>query len=264
MDVNFAHTKFTSDYQTSKYVEWDRSPPSISDIVVVTDSIIPQVLGLRTEKIALLLEPRAINPWIYSWVQTNHDKFKTVLSYDKQLLESIPNSKFYPHCGCWIMEEEQKIYKKSKMLSIIASSKNQTLGHKLRHQAISILKANNIGIATYGSGYSPVNYKLEALKAYAFSLVIENSKEDFYFTEKLMDAFVTGTVPIYWGCPSIGKFFNLDGMILIEKLSDILKETNSLTFERYFSMQNAIEENFHRAKEYLLAEDWIFKNGEVF
>lgn len=264
IDTNFAHARFTSDYQTSKYIEWDRSQPKPTDTVVLTDNIIFKAGSMSFEKIALLLEPKAINPEIYNWTQKNWQRFKTVLSYDKQLLDSIPNSNFYPHCGCWIKEEDQRIYKKTKILSVVASNKNQTFGHKLRHQAIEFLKSNSIEIDTYGTGYKPINYKLDALKDYTFSLVIENSKEDFYFTEKLIDAFVTGTVPIYWGCPSIGKFFNLDGMILIEKLSDISKQTKSLSFERYSSMQNAIQENFDKAKEYLLAEDWIFKNGKIF
>ena len=34
-----------------------------------------------------------------------------------------------------------------------------------------------------------------------------------YFTEKLLDCFLTRTVPVYWGCPDIYEYFDLDGII---------------------------------------------------
>jgi hypothetical protein len=73
----------------------------------------------------------------------------------------------------------------------------------LRHQSVLKFKDK---MDLYGRGYNPVEYKLKCLKDYAFSLTIENTKKDYYFTEKLIDCFMTGTVPIYWGCPSIQKF----------------------------------------------------------
>ena len=95
-------------------------------------------------------------------------------------------------------------------------------------------------------------------------IIIENSKIDYYFTEKLIDSFMTGTVPIYWGCPSIGDFFNLGGIIIINDINDLLYELNSISLEKYKTMLPAIQENFEKAKNFLIAEDWIFKNTNVF
>jgi hypothetical protein len=119
-------------------------------------------------------------------------------------------------------------------------------------------------LAVFGRGYNPIDYKLYALRDYAFSLTIENSKFDYYFTEKLMDTFMTGTVPIYWGCPSIGDFFNLDGMIIVDNLEDIDRALNQISIEKYNSMLPAITDNFNRAKEFLIAEDWIYNNTQIF
>ncbi len=112
----------------------------------------------------------------------------------------------------------------------------------------------------YGRIYNPIDYKLTALKDYAFSITIENTNKDYYFTEKLIDCFMTGTVPIYWGCPSIGNFFNTDGMIFFDTVDDLFKIFENLSFDKYESMKNAIMDNFERAKEYLIAEDYIYKN----
>ena len=43
----------------------------------------------------------------------------------------------------------------------------------------------------------------------------------------------------------------------IEELSNIL---NNLSIEKYNSMKGAIQENFEKAKEFLIAEDYIYKN----
>ena len=266
IDTNFAHAKFTTDYQTSKFINWDRSNNiGNDDILFITDNSLLRVNGfINNNKIGMLMEPKAINPAIYDWISSNYNHFKHVLTYDKTLIETCSNAIFYPHCGCWINEDDQKVYEKTKLLSIIASNKRQTEGHRLRHVSIDVLKSNNVSLDVYGRGYNPIDYKLESLKDYAFSLIIENSRSDYYFTEKLIDSFVTGTVPIYWGCPSIGDFFNLNGMIIFNDIEDLLLKLNSVSLEQYNNMLPAINENFEKAKEFLIAEDWIYKNTNIF
>tara|TARA_Y100000592_G_C5474605_1_gene321516 strand:- start:208 stop:387 length:180 start_codon:yes stop_codon:yes gene_type:complete len=53
-------------------------------------------------------------------------------------------------------------------------------------------------VEKYGSGAgNPIDKKEEGLTNYLFSLAIENSKIDNYFSEKLLDCFATSTIPIY-------------------------------------------------------------------
>ena len=122
----------------------------------------------------------------------------------------------------------------------------------------------NINLDVFGNGYTPVTHKIEAMKDYGFTIVIENSKTDYYFTEKLIDSFMTGTIPIYWGCPSIGDFFNLDGMLIFDDLNTLLIHLNSLSLDKYSTMIDAVKENFEKAKNYLIAEDWIHNNTKIF
>jgi hypothetical protein len=92
-----------------------------------------------------------------------------------------------------------------------------------------------------------------------FSIVVENTIKDYYFTEKLIDCFRTGTIPIYWGCPSIGDFFDLNGIIIfnsIEELNDIIHNLNE---ELYNSKLNSVIINFNKSKDYLLPDDIIYK-----
>lgn len=83
-----------------------------------------------------------------------------------------------------------------------------------------------------------------------FSVTIENNKQDYYFTEKIIDCFLTGTVPIYYGCPSIGKFFNINGIIVIDSLDDIIRILPTITVDLYNQMKPYIEENYKTAQKY--------------
>ena len=60
--------------------------------------------------------------------------------------------------------------------------------------------ANNIG--------GPVGDKPAFQRQYKFSIAYENSRDPGYCTEKIVDAFAAGTVPIYWGDPEVKKEFN--------------------------------------------------------
>lgn len=64
---------------------------------------------------------------------------------------------------------------------------------------------NNVG--------SPVKSKLDFQKKYKFSLAFENSVSNGYTTEKIIDAFAAGGIPIYWGDPTIEKTFNKKSFI---------------------------------------------------
>ena len=41
-----------------------------------------------------------------------------------------------------------------------------------------------------------------------FQIATENVQKEFYFTDKILDCAITGTVPIYWGPKNIGNFFS--------------------------------------------------------
>ena len=73
-----------------------------------------------------------------------------------------------------------------------------------------------------------------------------------YFTEKLLDCFATGTIPVYLGAPDIGDHFNKDGII-------DLTEEFEVSEEIYYSKMDAIKENLEKAKEIEVLEDFIYR-----
>jgi len=55
--------------------------------------------------------------------------------------------------------------------------------------------------------------KVKFISDYKFNIAFENSSHPGYATEKLMEALVTNTIPIYWGDPKIGNDFNTKAFI---------------------------------------------------
>ncbi len=266
IDNTFKYEKGTMSFHKSEEIEIIKSSDVETDeLLLITDNSLNKVDTYNGVKVAMLVEPLIISPASYEWIRKNHNKFYKVLTFDKDLLSLGENFEFYPHGGCWIETKDHMIYNKSKLLSIIASDKKTTEGHRLRHKIINVLDENKINIDKFGK-YSDsfIEYKLDALKDFAFSFIIENSKRDFYFSEKLIDCLITGTVPIYWGCPSIGDFFDLNGMIIFDNTEDLLTKINSLSLEKYQSMLPSIKNNFELAKNYLTSEDWLFYNSDIF
>ncbi len=259
IDNCFSHVSYST-LQESTLFKWLRTE-EIKDICVITDSMLFNVDSYKDKvKIAWLIEPRAIRRDVYTFIENNFNKFDYIFTFDEKLLKLSDKFIFYPFGGCWINKKDQELHNKTKLLSIIASTKRQTIGHNLRHEVIDNLKKLNIPIDLYGFGYNQIENKVEALKDYHFSIVIENSKTDYYFTEKLIDSFVTGTIPIYWGCPSIGNFFDTNGMLIFDTIEELKMIMNSINEEFYYSKIESIKNNYEEAKKYLLADDIIYQN----
>tara|TARA_B100000482_G_scaffold133659_1_gene97600 strand:+ start:240 stop:1118 length:879 start_codon:yes stop_codon:yes gene_type:complete len=240
------------------------------DVVIYTDRNMNSINPNSKYNIACLVESPLITKSSYDYIQNNYNKFHMILTFHKPFLD-LNKDKFKLQLmgTTWMNEIYRKIYKKNKLCSIISSNKRMTSGHKLRHVIIDYLIKNNINnVDFYGgrfnnlpymqtksytkehSGQHVSNEKINGLQSYMFSIVIENCKSDYYFTEKLIDCFLTGTVPIFWGCPSIHKFFNVKGILIFNTLQECINIINTLTIEKYTEMLPYIKENFETAKKY--------------
>lgn len=69
---------------------------------------------------------------------------------------------------------------------------------------------------------SPNIHLVNALNAYKFNVVFENCEKNGYITEKLLQAFIANTIPIYWGDHVLAKkIFNPDAMICVRDFQDV-------------------------------------------
>ena len=69
-----------------------------------------------------------------------------------------------------------------------------------------------------------IKNKVEFLSDYKFSIAMENSNGDGYLSEKIVDSFLAGTIPIYYGDYTLDEFINPKSYILIKGEKDIEKK----------------------------------------
>lgn len=252
-DKMFSHAKSSSWYNEPTLFDWVRK--NDEEHLVFTDFSLNDVdIFNNKKKYAWIIESPVITPSAYDFIKNNYYKFDLIFTFSKELLNISKKFILIPYGGCWIDTEDRKVHEKKKDVSIILSSKQTTEGHKLRHTILQRYPS----IDSYGFT-NPIDKKITALKDYRFSLVIENCKQDYYFTEKLIDSFITGTIPIYWGCPSIGDFFDTDGMIIFDTIEELDVIMSNLNEELYNSKLESIKYNFEKSKKYLIADDIIYK-----
>lgn len=99
---------------------------------------------------------------------------------------------------------------KSKNLSAVVSSMTVLEGHKNRFAFMNKMKGHfKEQLDWFSKGEQTfIQDKWDGLAPYAYSIAIENSEHPNYFTEKLTDCFLAGTLPFYWGCPNVQEFFD--------------------------------------------------------
>jgi len=242
----------------SKHIKYVRNQMNWDGITIFTDRYLnPNIIKSVKSKYKIGWHLERIHGVPGSFEQY-YNLLDFTMTNDDVLLSRYPNkTKFVPFGGGWIKKENQKIHEKSKLTSIIYSSKTSYTGHKLRHQ----IAQNISGLDLYGNGSpNPIVFKEEGLSDYMFSIVIENIKVKNYFTEKLIDCFLTGAIPIYWGCPNIGDYFDTEGMIIFDTFEELKTKLNNLTEEVYYNNMRLINKNFGASKNYEIPEDWFYLN----
>jgi hypothetical protein len=76
---------------------------------------------------------------------------------------------------------------------------------------------NNIGYTIQGDHHSDA--VLSFFRKHRFVITMENSKEKCYITEKILNGFRAGVIPVYWGSPNISKYFNPKRFLHVENES---------------------------------------------
>ncbi len=106
---------------------------------------------------------------------------------------------------------------KPKLISVIASNKSSTPGHRARAAFVQRLREHfGARIEIFGWGHREIGDKWDGIAPFRYHIAIENSYVPDYWTEKLADAFLAGAHPIYHGCPNILDFFPAETLSVID------------------------------------------------
>jgi hypothetical protein len=112
------------------------------------------------------------------------------------------------------------------------------------------------GLDVYGQGWParmhnyagmlyPFDQKYALLREYRFTLIIENAITDNWLSEKVLDAFLTDTIPVYLGSPAVeehipeGTFIDLRSF---NTLAEAISATHSIDYEEYLAILTLIRE----------------------
>lgn len=73
---------------------------------------------------------------------------------------------------------------------------------------------NNIGYQIQYPYWSQEYFNI--IGQYKFIICCENTKMETYSTEKIVNPYLSGTIPIYWGSENIKNIFNIETMLFLE------------------------------------------------
>ena len=106
---------------------------------------------------------------------------------------------------------------KTKQLSVFCSATDITENHRARIRFVETL-SEHFGdrLDWFGNGVNPLEQKWDGIADYKYSIVLENQSSSHVLTEKIQDAFLALTVPIYWGAPEAEKLFGRESLLPID------------------------------------------------
>ena len=231
----------------------------------------------NTFKIYVQREPDIIHQ-CYNFLQNNANKYDLIFCYDPSRLSGVKNAHSVIVAGTWIepgFYQFIDISKKSFSISNITGWKTGCLAYHLRHLLYQNQQAfQQFPITFYRSSAhiiipeittnplipkEPLSSKYILFEKHQFSIVIENTREKNYFSEKLMDCLITKTIPIYYGCQNIGDYFNTEGWILLKDeqnfLQELYQQLYTLNDTYYMKHYPVVEENYEAA--ILLANEQV-------
>ena len=162
------------------------------EVHLFEDSQLPEHVNFNgKKKVACIVESPSIydyckagHSWVfhpYQWIKDNHQHFDVVMS-PMTFLKDLVGDKYWwvPAGGNRINPEDFGLWEKERILSIVASDKQWTDGHKLRHQIVQKFRDK---MDVYGRGFNSLvdSYddnrrgKILALGPYYYSLALDRA-----------------------------------------------------------------------------------------
>jgi hypothetical protein len=214
-------------------------------------------------------------------VINNHTRYNLILSADDEINTFCDNAQLFPYGSTWlnrgkidhpdglgcyepgpIFEREHKNFDVSFLASWYDIDRP---GYRLRQEIWNRKDEIEIPTTFYTSTKCfsespnplPAGEK-DSLFDSQYHICIENQAMGHYFSEKVIDAFLTETIPVYWGCTNIEDYFDVDGMILFQTFDELKDKLNEITPSYYESILNIVHKNKHLALEFANFDERIF------
>jgi len=173
--------------------------------------------------------------------------------YKEQLFNRPQYDNFDRFCS-FVVSNQGNFIRNSFFMGLTGYKKVSSYGRYMR---------NSYELQKLSSGKYWRTAKDEFFKNYThkFAITFENNAYPRYCTEKLMDGFLAGSVPIYWGDPKVNEEFNSNAFINTIDINEIKKiDKNPFLFEKIYNEPVFTE----KQKDKLLNnlgefEEWLIK-----
>ncbi len=198
--------------------------------------------------IVVLWEPPSVVP--YNYTITYHRPFSKIITWHDDLVDNQRYLKFYyPRLQKMIVPIIP--FEQKKLCTLMANNKNSDHSNELYSYRRNIIeffeKRGTHDFDFYGRiGWNKKHYKnykgsvankIECLKQYRFCICYENIKNiNGYISEKILDCFAAGCVPVYWGAKNIEEY--------IPKTCFIAREDFNSNQELYQFLKRITKEDY--------------------
>ncbi len=208
----FGGLKESSKYNCKKiqFIGENRRPHPSSDFSISFDSNSDKNYQLPLWQVFILKKPEYLDRLFN---RVNHSKFVRFASF----VVSNPNN-------------------------FLRNSAFQQLNNYKRVHSYGRYLTNDNLLVEYSKGkyWRDAKDSFFATNPHKFMIAFENNAYPHYTTEKLMDAFLAGSLPIYWGDPKVKEVFNKKAFINAQKQPTWLEIVKQLDFypELFAEMYN--------------------------
>jgi hypothetical protein len=252
-------------YIVSRFIEQERWEAPFSDLSHLNFSLFneyqPSLEELNKNPINILVIGSEPNEYFgnHDYAIQNYHLFSVILTWSTKILNQVPNAFPIVFGESWWQDKpyEYEEAKKEFKISFLRGNLLKMPGHFIRHEVYARQNEFNIPIQFWDVlGNREDNFekkrqdKISTFTPYQFSLCIENSSRDNYFSEKITDCILHKTIPIYWGCSNIEYYYNSKGIIQVKNADEIIRVVNSLTPDYYNDRLDIINENYQQAFKY--------------
>lgn len=162
-----------------------------------------------------IINTQAALPWL---IDKNYEQLTTLLPMDHQKKDGI---------------------------SWVTSNSNVNPGHEPRLKFLEKIRETNLSVDLFGRGIKHIDDKFDAIYPFKYTLAIENYSDTNYWTEKISDAYLSWTMPLYYGCKNIEEFFPENSYVKI----DIHKPYEAIEIIKKAIRDKQFDKNLQAIKE---------------
>lgn len=219
---------------------------------------IPQQINKDEVNVLMLCEPDVISG-IVKYLPVSYSLFDYILTHNHTVVEKYKNAKLFIFNSVWATHKDYS--PKEFNISTIVGHKTWTK-HQVMRQELWYMQDQIPNKKFYASSFGQPNELMgnpiigkdkDELFNSQFHIAIENDVKPNWFSEKVLDCFISKTIPIYCGCPNIGEYFNEKGIMKFSNINECINICKSITENTYQEMISFVEDNYNKALEYV---DW--------